>query len=181
MTDFTVWIDAEEMSGQSLPPWASILIIGIALTGAVLVVVPWFTGGAKPDRSYTGTTPVLSGIICIIVAQCLFLMLSWLPSMDGVSQAPGFDATVERVYGIQGLGECDTFFGSRSCDEPLPDSRGWPSVSDRQTIDVRYIKDGHVVYGQIILDRPHVTVTDGKGNALKPQVTVREALKEQRN
>lgn len=62
-----------------------------------------------------------------------------------------------------------------------PDSRGWPSVSDRQTIDVRYIKDGHVVYGQIILDRPHVTVTEGKGNALKPQVTVREALKEQRN
>lgn len=79
MTDFTVWIDAEEMSGQSLPLWASILIIGIALTGAVLVVVPWFTGGAKPDRSYTGTTPVLSGIICMIVAQCLFLMLSWLP------------------------------------------------------------------------------------------------------
>lgn len=63
MTDFTVWIDAEEMSGQSLPLWASILIIGIALTGAVLVVVPWFTGGRSrivrtpgPHRYYPASS-----------------------------------------------------------------------------------------------------------------------------
>lgn len=176
MVDFSALIDAGEGSGPSpLPLWASILICVIALMGSLLIVVPHFTGGSKPNRLDVRAFSFF-GNICVLVAFGLFLVIPRALSADGDSESPRFDTVTERVYGIQDLKGCDTLLWHRSCDYSL-DAHGWPlSMSDSETIDVRYVKDGHIVYGQIILDRPHVTVTDGKGDVLEPQVTVRAAI-----